>query len=113
MGGGNQLRISEIPGVEAPSEEMFRKLFRLKPGEVAVAMNQTKTTAYVMRSNEPNSNTIERAEQFLAIGMNSPAIYPILRQESQSLLGSWYNELKDDYEVTWLREPQGNSRMSR
>ena len=107
MGGGNQPRYSEIPGVDAPSDEMFRSLFRLQPGEVAVAMNETKTAAYVMRSKETTTGTIDRAEQFFSTGLNTPTLYPILRNESQSMLASWYDELKEEYELEWLREPQG------
>ena len=108
MGGGNQPRFSELPGVEAPSDEMYRTLFRLQPGKVGVAMNDTKTAAYVMRPKGTVEDTTKRAEEFFSTGLNTPTLYPILRNESLSLLSSWYEELKDRYELEWLREPQGS-----
>jgi hypothetical protein len=111
LGGSNQPRYSEIPGVDAPSEEMFSRLFRLQPGEVGAAMNRPRTTAYVMRSAEPTTPAIDRAQQFMNAGLNSPTLYPVLRNESQTLLSGWFEELKEEYDLTWLREPQGNSRM--
>ncbi len=91
---------------------MFNRMFRLQPGEVDVAMNGPKTTAYVIRSSTPTSSTLERGELFVATGINNPVLYPILRRESQVMFGRLVERTKNKYDLTWIREPQGDQRMS-
>jgi hypothetical protein len=59
-------RISQVRGVDRPGEEFMRTVFRMKPGQVGVAMNHPQTTAYVIRVVETQPSDEILWQQFIS-----------------------------------------------
>lgn len=58
-------RISQVKGVDRPGEEFMRTVFRLKPGEIGVAMNHPQGVVYVIRLVETQPSEDILWQQFI------------------------------------------------
>lgn len=58
-------RISQVKGVDRPGEEFMRTVFRLKPGEIGVAMNHPQRVVYVIRLVESQPSEDILWQQFI------------------------------------------------
>jgi len=94
-------RISDVPHVEAAGEEFMEAVFRLQPGETAVAFNRPQTVAYVVRvkSFEPSQEVLWK--MFLAepyADYSSVAVF-----DQQKIRSAWMEELKRSIGFRWER----------
>jgi hypothetical protein len=94
-----------VDNVEMAGEDFMRSVFALHTGEVGTAPNQPKTTIYVVRvASEFPSEEVLR-EQFLQSG-NSEDLQQIARFDRVELQQDWFEALRRDMNLTWVRDPQ-------
>lgn len=96
-------RISPVPHVEMPGEQFMRTVFRMEPGQVAVAFNQPQTVAYVIRvkSFEPSREVLWK--MFLAEPYTDYA--PVALLEQQKIQQAWLEQIKQEIGFRWERRP--------
>ena len=109
--GGGRVSVNPIPGVESSGYQFMETLFGLAPGELSVISNQPQTAVYVVRliSESPDRDNLQT--QFLQFGVTVP-VDEIAGEEQRRLLYDWYQELQDQYAVTWNREPRRATPMN-
>jgi hypothetical protein len=114
---GGQVYLSPIPGVDGAGHDFREIMFRLRPGQVGVAVNQPQRTVYVIRliSEAPSEDVLRssflasNAPTLISRGQTNPVGY-LARNESDRLLGQWYQGLLKDIDFQWARDPQGPTR---
>jgi hypothetical protein len=85
-------------------------MFRLNKGEVGVAMNADQSTAYVIQVNETGPDVQQRSATFFANSIRSPGLAYLARDDNQRVLGGWYQDLLESYDVIWERDPSASQR---
>jgi hypothetical protein len=95
-----QLNLSPVEGIDGVGPDFMQAVFGLEPGEITVAMNYAKTTAYVVRvvqfAPPPSVLTKEFEDDKPNFEQNSPYnLYPILaRQDRSRLYLAWLQEIR-------------------
>lgn len=102
--GGNQLRLSEIPGVQGIGNDFMRGVFSLDPQSVGVFFNEPETAAYVVRVGEFAPSEFLLRQQFLS------APYSLYQNAGQidrrNTQLRWFDDLLADADIKWVREPR-------
>ncbi len=98
------IRTSQVEGVEEAGDDFMRTAYGLNIGEIGVAMNETKTAAYLMRlvNTTPDANVLHTmflATPYGAYGRAGEG--DALRRQAL-----WRQELNVQANVQWLRAPQ-------
>ncbi len=98
------IRTSTVEGVEEAGDDFMRTAYGLNIGEIGVAMNETKSAAYLMRlvNTTPDVNVLHTmflATPYGAYGRAGEA--DALRRQAQ-----WRQELNVQANLQWLRAPQ-------
>lgn len=98
------IRTSQVEGVEEAGDDFMRAAYGLGSGEIGVAMNETKSAAYVMRlvNTTPDVNMLHT--MFLAMPYEAygrAGEVDALRRQSL-----WREELNAQANLQWLRAPQ-------
>jgi hypothetical protein len=100
---GSEPRISQVEGVEYPSEDFMKAVFALSPGEIGVAMNAPRNAAYVVRLVEYDRSTEELRNDFAT---EPPMRYMAAAdQQRRDVYRAWLEDLNRDADVRWLRPP--------
>ena len=86
------LRISQVDGVDVPGHDFMRTVFEMKPGQVAVAMNQPKTAAYVIRMIEMNPPPGALRVQFESDAYDKYAA--VGSSDQRAIYEAWLKEIK-------------------
>ncbi len=106
--GGNQLRLSEIPGVQDAGNNFMRGVFSLDPQSVGVFFNEPETAAYVVRVGEFSPSEFLLRQQFLSAPYS---LYQnagqIDRRDTQL---RWFDDLLASADIEWAREPRDTQR---
>ncbi|HRX79774.1 MAG TPA: hypothetical protein P5307_11975 [Pirellulaceae bacterium] len=100
FGGAGAPTLSQVDGVEAAGNEFMRSVFRLKQGEVGVAVDQPEKMVYVVRiaAETPSEDMLK--EQFLASGV-TPEMSQIAFVEIEDVWQNWYKDLEKEMNVKW------------
>ena len=96
---------STIPGVEFPGPDLLKTMFRLREGEVGVALDAPQATAYVIRVAKESPSLEERQQRFLSEGIRMRAVSFLANSDSRTILQNWYRDLMESYDVTWAQDP--------
>lgn len=102
-GGGPQVRLSEVEGVEDAGPAFMEKVVELQEGEVAVAMNHPQTTAYVVRMVNHAATPDALHERFLAFP--GPWQQMAQSQNQQQVLLALNQSLAEQANLQWLELP--------
>jgi hypothetical protein len=92
--------INTVTGVESPGQDFMRAVFRLKPGEVGVAMNAPKTVAYVIRLTEyapPYEDLLKQFEEVKDFGR----YYSTYFMDQQERYAEWLKGIKEAAGFEW------------
>jgi len=96
------MRINFVHGVELPGEDFMKTVFRLTPGEVAVAMNAPQTYAYVIRVVDFCPPYAVLWRQFEVDDFREYAV--VGYEDQQKLMQAWLDELRDEAQLQWSPE---------
>jgi len=95
--------ISDVKGgVDFAGGEFMRTVFRLKPGEVGLAMNNPQTVAYVIRLIEFSPPYEAIWEQFQVDGFRK--YEAVAREDRNQIVRSWLIEIKANARFEWTPE---------
>ena len=101
-------RLSEVTGVEMPGAEFMRAVFQLPEGQTGVAMNRSKTVAYVVRvvKLEP---TAEALKVIFEADSQAGAYYtkyaPMAAEDRNQMVQAWRDSLIKSAGLEWERPP--------
>jgi len=98
-------RISQVKGVDRPGEEFMRTVFRLKPGEIGVAMNHPQRVVCIIRLVESQPSDDILWQQFIT---DPGRLYLVAAQyDTASVLGRLMEHVRRecDFQLTpeWQR----------
>jgi len=96
------MRINFVHGVELPGEDFMKTVFRLTPGETAVAMNAPQTYAYVIRVVDFSPPYAVLWKQFEVDDFRKYAV--VGYEDRQKLMQAWLAELRDEAQLQWSPE---------
>lgn len=102
--GGSLPELSEIPGIEDAGDELFRAVFSLEAvRDVAVAMNNPKTIAYVVQltSRSPSRELLQ--ETFLADSFMTYGSVGV--PENRGDYQAWIERIEQQNGLTWVEKP--------
>lgn len=102
--GSQSPRLSEVPGVEAPGNDFMQAVFRLPVGGVGVAMNQPKTTVYIVRPLEFEPLPEVVWGTFLAEDISR--YLPAAEHDWIEINRDWFKGLEQSAGLEWKREPK-------
>ncbi len=103
-GGFGTPTLSSVDGVDSPGDEFMKSVFDLQVGQTGVAVNAPETVVYVVRVISEAPSEDQRRQQFLTNSMSYETAY-IAMAERQRFLNQWYDDLEEEMQVTWLRQP--------
>ncbi|MFM7074303.1 MAG: hypothetical protein ACKO38_21150, partial [Planctomycetota bacterium] len=92
--------ISRVDNVDMAGADFMRAVFRLKVGETGVAVNQPKTTVYVVRITSESPSEEVLRERFLQTGANFEVAH-LAQTEGSSIASDWIKELEGQLGVQW------------
>lgn len=101
-------RISAVPGLDQVGPEFMRQLFKLRPGEATVVMNNPQTVAYVVRLTgvEPSDEVLHAT--FLADNFQRYRLAGL--DDMRMVRDRWFDRLGEDAGLDWVKrdpsEPQ-------
>jgi len=104
MGSGAPM-LNVVEGVEHAGQEFMQAVFRLKTGEVGVAVNTPHTVAYVVRLASESPPEEQRRTQFVEGGLTGDMGF-LARVELQGFLSQWHRDLEKEMQVKWSRPPE-------
>ena len=92
-------RLNDVSGVDMAGEEFMATVFRLKPGEIGVAMNAPKTIACVIRliGLQPSEDVLWSQFKVDDFSKYEAAVVEAQRQTYTA----WLNELKTSANLKW------------
>ena len=99
-------RLSPIPKVDYPSEELYRTIFFLTEGRIGVATDQPKDHVYLVKVSEASPGLDVRQTGFLENAMMIRGVFDIAGAENRRDLSRTYREMLDRRDVSWKREPR-------
>lgn len=109
MGSGAPM-LNVVEGVEHAGQEFMQAVFRLKAGEVGVAVNTPHTVAYVVRLASESPPEEQRRTQFVEGGLTGDTGF-LARVELQGFLNQWHRDLDKEMQVKWSRPPEVPQRI--
>jgi hypothetical protein len=98
--------ISQPPGVFLPGNEFMQAVFRLVPGETAVAFNEPKTVCYCVRLLSLTPPDSELRAQFLDRRDDVMSLDQVAQQSYGAIFERWIEGLEDRYNLRWERQPR-------
>ena len=101
---GGMPQPASIPGIEFPGPDLLKTIFRLQKDEVGVALDGPKSTVYVVRVLDQKPSVEQRETRFISEGRSQP-VQILAFRDRQRLLGEWYANLLEKYDVKWTRDP--------
>lgn len=96
-------RLSEVAGIEAAGSDFMQAVFALKAGEIGPAVNQPKTTVYLVRLAEYLPSESVLWEMFVADDYGSYA--NVARYDQGVANRIWIDALKAEAGLQWKRDP--------
>jgi hypothetical protein len=98
--------VSQPEGVAMPGEEFMRAVFRLEPGQTAVAFNEPRTVCYCIRLVSLDPPASELRERFLEARSDPRRSGMVAQQEFSESFGRWIEGLEKQYGLKWSRQPR-------
>jgi len=98
-------RLSQPEGLIAPGPAFMKKVFNLKDGQTAAALNNDDTIAYVIRVVEHEPSLTELRTAYLQDAGSWPGLYNFTTNRAQEILSDVYGDLKKSVNLEWLRKP--------
>lgn len=98
-------RLSAVPGLDQIGPEFMRQLFKLKPGELTVVMNNPQTVAYLVRvvGLEPSDEVLHAT--FLADNFQRYRLAGL--DDARMVSTRWFDRLEEDAGLDWA-QPNSN-----
>ena len=101
--------MSPVFGVDDPGYEFMENVFALRPGEICVTHNQSRSTYYVARLEADRQVTqmLNALQPGRMGGAPEPPrqVAGIANQEQRRFYFKWITEIEEEMGVKWQREP--------
>jgi hypothetical protein len=105
--GGGAPYMSDVQGVENPGDEFMKAVFSLQKGEVAVAPNQPKTIAYLVRLDDETPTEEDRRNSFWETGIQfNMNLHYVAQMAQRERILAWLAEFEKEWSLDWKREPR-------
>ena len=101
---GGSPSLGKVDGVETPGNEFMETVFRLKEGEVGVALDQPETHAYVVRIAKEAMSESDRRSRFM-IGRTNE-LFDLSLLENREIYVQWITDVRSQMKVEWRRPPR-------
>lgn len=96
-------QLSEVAGMAGVGTEFMRSVFALKAGEIGVAVDRSKSTAYVVRLVEYSPRESVLWDMFVADDYRGYAM--VARYDQMEAGLRWREQIRSEAGLKWLREP--------
>ncbi|HEX4145804.1 MAG TPA: hypothetical protein VHY91_20025 [Pirellulales bacterium] len=98
--GANQPRLSDVHGVQSPGDDFMEAVFNSTPDQISVALNESKTVAYVIQVKAFEPALSDLRQEFLLEDFRKYARLAMNDEQTQYV--QWLRWLDRQAGVTWL-----------
>ncbi|MBM4003704.1 MAG: hypothetical protein FJ295_10515 [Planctomycetes bacterium] len=101
---GGSPSLGKVDGVETPGSDFMETVFKLKEGEIGVALDQPETHAYVVRIAKDVLSESDRRSRFM-IGRTNE-LFDLSLLENRDIYVQWITDVRSQMKVEWRRPPR-------